>query len=100
MVAVPEFDPSAAASAQSSAKVLLAAQEHLGSLLAQVHAAVPLLESCKLTRSSPRNQRLHGAFTSLVRSTRSADREMVKKSSMDAVAFSFLFACSFERRGS
>ena len=96
MVAVPEFDPSAAVSAQSSAKVLLAAQEHLGSLLAQVHAAVPLLESCKLTRSSPRHQPLHAASTSLVRSTRSSDREMVKKSSMDAVRRLVLFAICFE----
>ena len=44
--AVPEFDPHAAAVAKQSAALLGAAEEHLGSLLAELYAAMPSLAAC------------------------------------------------------
>lgn len=46
MVAVPEFDPSAASAARQSAALLGAAQGHLGNLLAGLYAAMPSLATC------------------------------------------------------
>ena len=44
--AVPEFDPHAVAVAKQSAALLGAAEEHLGSLLAELYAAMPSLAAC------------------------------------------------------
>jgi len=46
MVAVPEFDPRAAAAAKQQAALLAAAGEHLGGLVAELHAAMPSLAAC------------------------------------------------------
>lgn len=46
MVAVPAFDPSAAFAAKQQAALLGAAQEHLGSLLAELYVAMPSLAAC------------------------------------------------------
>lgn len=86
MVAVPEFDPAAAVSAQSSSKMLLAAQEHLGSLLAQVHTVLPALETCELAKRNVREQRDQFISASMARHRRSEHVEMVKKDGADAVA--------------
>merc|ERR1712137_868576 len=51
MVAVPEFDPSAALQAKSNAALLAAAAGHLGSLLAELHVAMPSLASCGFVSS-------------------------------------------------
>ena len=45
-VAVPAFDPSAASAAKQHAALLGAAQEHLGSLLAELYVAMPSLAAC------------------------------------------------------
>ena len=45
-VAVPEFDPSAAAAAKQQARLLAAAEEHLGNLLAELYVALPSLAAC------------------------------------------------------
>jgi len=50
MVAVPEFDPSFAGSALSSAELALKSADRLGGLLAQLQVALHTLESCALTR--------------------------------------------------
>merc|ERR1711908_215661 len=46
MVAVPAFDPSAASSARQHGALLASAQEHLGSLLAELYVAMPSLAAC------------------------------------------------------
>jgi len=46
MVAVPEFDPKAAAVARQGAALLGAAEEHLGSLLAKLYVVMPSLAAC------------------------------------------------------
>jgi len=46
MVAVPEFDPNAAAVARDNAALLQAAEERLGKLLAELYAAMPSLAAC------------------------------------------------------
>merc|ERR1712039_882273 len=46
MVAIPAFDPSAAAAAKEHAALLGAAQEHLGKLLAELYVAMPSLAAC------------------------------------------------------
>jgi hypothetical protein len=43
---VPAFDPSAASAAKQHAALLAAAQEHLGSLLAELYVAMPSLAAC------------------------------------------------------
>merc|ERR1719408_836499 len=57
MVAVPAFDPSAAAAAKQHAALLAAAQEHLGGLLAELYVAMPSLAACgfkaSLAKRSP-----------------------------------------------
>ena len=45
-VAVPAFDPSAAAAAKQYAGLLGAAEEHLGNLLAELYVAMPSLAAC------------------------------------------------------
>jgi len=86
MVAVPEFDPAAIVSAQSSSKMLFAAQEHLGGLLAQVHAVLPTLENCELVQHSLGKLPGHIVASSLVRQQRSEHVQLSKKPSSDAVA--------------
>jgi len=46
MVSVPAFAPNAAAAAKQSAALLVAAEEHLGNLLADLYIAMPTLASC------------------------------------------------------
>lgn len=58
MVAVPEFDPSAAAIAASSAALLNSAAARQRSLLAKLQAALPTLETCKLSATLARNSSL------------------------------------------
>ena len=82
MVAVPDFDDTAATIAQSSANVLLAAQEHLGSLLAQVHTAIPSSSTCRLIQG--RGDRVL-QVTSLARYKANADKQVGKKAGVDAV---------------
>ncbi len=43
---MPTFDPSAASAAKQHAALLGAAQEHLGSLLAELYVAMPSLAAC------------------------------------------------------
>lgn len=45
-VAVPAFDPSAAAAAKQHAALLGAAEDHLGNLLAELYVAMPSLAAC------------------------------------------------------
>ena len=45
-VAVPEFGPRAAFAARQNAALLRAAEERLGSLLAELHSAMPNLSAC------------------------------------------------------
>lgn len=45
-VAVPAFDPSVASAAKEQAALLGAAQEHLGTLLAELYVAMPSLAAC------------------------------------------------------
>ena len=85
MVAVPEFDPAAAVSAQSSSKMLVAAQEHLGGLLAQVHAVLPTLENCALAQHSLGKLPEDLVAASLARQERSEHAQLTKKPSSDAV---------------
>merc|ERR1740121_1190574 len=46
LTAVPEFDPTAVAGAKATAGLLGAAEQHLGSLLARLHAQMPSLREC------------------------------------------------------
>merc|ERR1712032_43940 len=46
MTAVPEFDSSAVAGVKATAGLLVAAQQHLGALLARLHAQMPTLKQC------------------------------------------------------
>jgi hypothetical protein len=45
-VAVPEFDPAAAAAAKANAGLLQAAEGHLGNSLAELYVAMPTLAAC------------------------------------------------------
>lgn len=46
MVAVPDFDPAAAAEAKAHAALLQAAEGHLGNSLAELYVALPTLAAC------------------------------------------------------
>merc|ERR1711924_268995 len=46
MSAVESFDPSAPVGAQAGSSLLLAAQEHLGGVLASLHSVLPTLSKC------------------------------------------------------
>jgi len=46
MVAVPDFDPAAAAAAKAHAALLQAAEGHLGNSLAELYVALPTLAAC------------------------------------------------------
>ena len=48
---MPAFDPNAAAAAKQHAELLGAAEEHLGTLLAELYAAMPSLEACGFRHS-------------------------------------------------
>lgn len=83
-VAVPAFDPSAATAAKQHAALLAAAQEHLGSLLAELYVAMPSLAACgfkaSLGKRSP-------ATTLMQRvSTRAAGDARAKDAASVAVA--------------
>ena len=60
-MAVPEFDPRAAAAAKQQAALLAAAGEHLGSLLAELHAAMPSLAACGFKASLAKRVQLSSA---------------------------------------
>ena len=47
-VAVPDFDPAAAAAAKAHAALLQAAEGHLGNSLAELYVALPTLAACVL----------------------------------------------------
>merc|ERR1712032_949683 len=46
MTAVPDFDSSAVAGVKATAGLLVAAEQHLGALLARLHAQMPALNQC------------------------------------------------------
>jgi hypothetical protein len=64
MVAVPEFDPSAARQAKNSAALLAAATSHLGSLLADLYVAMPTLASCGFVSSMAAKSRKRSSLLS------------------------------------
>lgn len=84
MVAVPAFDPSAAAAAKQHAALLGAAEEHLGNLLAELYVAMPSLASCGFKASFGKRPRA----TALMRqaSSRTAGGSQGRDATTSAVA--------------
>ena len=83
-VAVPAFDPSAATAAKQHAALLAAAQEHLGSLLAELCVAMPSLAACGFKASF--RKRLQATMLRQQVSARTAGGTHVRDASSVAVA--------------
>jgi len=86
MVAVPEFDPSAAAIAASAAALLNSAARRQRSLLAKLQAALPTLETCKLPASLARNFSRTKQPMSLLAASRVAGAEVASDPALVAIS--------------